>query len=204
MKLRVGRTAESNDLAVFDDDHDAALPVLVIGPYSDTSEAARWAHWYVSKRMMPDDTTDWPLKGKLECYFSNYQEDSDDDFTAVLYVISGEPVGTLGWNGEEWWFYGLEFDLSTAVMDHGEDYDEAGMPSAWNTFVNVDPEALPRHREEKAEILQKPAVIQSALLAERQGRLKAFRDETLSIAHERGKMEARRVWRRRHPGLQSV
>lgn len=135
----------------------------------------QWAEWYVSRRNMPDDTVPWPLTGLYA--FENREGD------AALFVHDGEPVGTLGWNGLEWWFYPLTFDLSTE-----------GEP----LHIDVDYDQRRRFAEEREEVVAAPAGgVRDARTAELNARIRLHRDETRELALMRARLEAKRVWRRR-------
>jgi hypothetical protein len=90
-----------------------------------TDQARQWAEWYVSKRNMPSDTTDWPLPG-LQVF-----DVSGGD--AALFVVGGEPVGTIGWNGVEWWWYGLSWELQNEGEPVYIDVDPSSARRSWTS-----------------------------------------------------------------------
>jgi hypothetical protein len=95
----------------------------------------------------------------------------------------GEPVGTLGWNGLEWWFYPLTFDLSAE-----------GEP----LHIDVDYEQRRRFAEEREAVATAPeGGVRDARMAELDARIRLHRDETRELALMRARLEAKRAWRRR-------
>lgn len=135
----------------------------------------QWADWYVSKRNMPEDTVDYPVQGGMRF------DSRDGD--ASLYVINGEPVGTLGWNGLEWWFYGLSFEL-----------ENEGEP----VFIDVDDAQRQAFNEQRAAVATMPeGALRDTAQAEYDGRVRLHRDETRELAQMRARMEAKRVYRNR-------
>lgn len=139
--------------------------------------ARQWGEWYVSTRNMPDDTAPWILDGLRT--FSSLDGD------AHLFVYNGEPVGTMGWNGMEWWFYGLTWDLQSTE----------GEP----VHIDVDAEQRAAFTEQREFCAAMPeGAARDTAFAELAGRTKLHRDETRDLAMTRAKLEARRTHRRRH------
>jgi hypothetical protein len=140
-----------------------------------TEQARQWAEWYVSKRNMPSDTTDWPLPG-LQVF-----DVSGGD--AALYVVGGEPVGTIGWNGVEWWWYGLSWELQSE-----------GEP----VHIDVDPKQREAFVDERAGVAGAPeGGVRDARRAELDARIRRHRDETRDLAYMRAKLEAQKTARKR-------
>lgn len=78
--------------------------VLVVGK---VDRAAQYASWYADTCSERPPLRPWPIAGLEEWpseWASGYAH-------SVLYTYNGTPVGTLGWNGREWWFYGLDWEL---------------------------------------------------------------------------------------------
>lgn len=144
-----------------------------VGP---DDRARQWAEWYVSKRNMPADTTDWPLPGLTDF--------ATNDGDAHLFVCHGEPVGTLGWNGLEWWFYGLTFEIDLTDDDP--------------LHIDVDAEQRAAFASEREEIVQAPeGTVRDTRTVELDARIKYHRDETRELAKLRARLEANRIWRER-------
>lgn len=136
----------------------------------------QWAEWYCSTRNAPGDTAEWPPDG-LRIFNSL-------DGDAHLFVMNGEPVGTVGWNGVEWWWYSLGFNLR----------DVEGEP----VHIDVDGEqrrAFVQQRQDAATMPEGGA--RDVAHAELEGRVKLHRDETRDLALTRARLEAKRAWRRR-------
>lgn len=167
--LRVGQ--HEGEWAVFDDEVDALLPRLMVG---NDHLSEQWAHWWISYCTAPGDTPPWIEEGLRA--FTNRDR-------SVLYVFNGEPVGTLGWNGAEWWFYGLESDGSSSEFAP--------------LYIDVDDEARQRYEGERQQIAASDPSIQPTLQTELEGRMRIVRDETYELAHLRAMFEAKKRWRLR-------
>lgn len=168
-RLRVGQ--HEGEWAVFDDDVDALLPRLMVG---NDHLGEQWAHWWVSYCTVPGDTPPWIEEGLRA--FTNRDR-------SVLYTYNGEPVGTLGWNGAEWWFYGLESDGSSTEFAP--------------LYIDVDDEARQRYQGERQQIAASDPSIRPTLQSELDGRMRIVRDETYELAHLRAEFEAKKRWRLR-------
>lgn len=169
MRLRVGQ--HDGEWAIFDDDVDHVLPDLRVG---NDHLAEQWAHWWVSVRTMPDDTPRW-IEDGLRAFT---QKDR-----SVLYVYDGIPVGTLGWNGREWFFWPI---LTDGELEFGSE-----------VFIEVDQQAREQAVRDQQAVAVADESVRQTLQAELNGRLRMLRDETYELAHLRAMFEAKKVWRRR-------
>jgi hypothetical protein len=115
-------------------------------------------------------------------------ENRDGD--AALFVVGGEPVGTIGWNGLEWWWYPLSWEL----QNEGEP-----------VYIDVDPEQRPPLRGRARSGRDAPeGGVRDARQAELDARIRLHRDETRELAYMRAKLEAKRERReRRYSGRSS-
>lgn len=141
---------------------------LVVGP---GPVAQQWTAWYADM-LAQKQTVAWPTAG-LRVFKSAWRD-------AMLFTWNGLPVGTIGWNGAEWWWYNLE---------------HWGHTYGTGAHVEVSPdERLKFHREQQA-IALRPEHERVVLEAELRGRREAFRDESYSLVQLWGQARATRVGR---------
>lgn len=133
--------------------------------------AQQWTAWYADV-LMQQQSVAWPLGG-LQVFKS-----TDDE--AMLFLWNGLPVGTIGWNGGEWWWHNLEH--------WGHQY---------GTSIHIEVSLTERRQfqVEHEAIATQPEHLRSALHAELAGRRRAFRDETCDLAELWGKARAMKVGR---------
>lgn len=106
-----------------------------------------------------------------------------DDDSAWVIALDAPPsdpvkVGTLGWNGSQWFFWRLTQD-GEVIMDGGY-------------FIDVDPEQDDAFRKEAFEIARLDESIRTVRELELQGRRTMFRDDSRDLASIGARVEARR------------
>ncbi len=147
-------------------------PCLVVGTPCDQAEM--WAAWYAEHLCETGDgPPPWPYAG-LQFF------DSPD---LLLFIFDGLPVGRAQWDGQRiaWVWNCLECS--------GRPYDQDDIP--------VDPEQVSSFLRERERIALKLGgnddTIVDVLMAELNGRLRLFRDETRELVLMFGRSKARRI-----------
>lgn len=141
--------------------------LLVVGPHDFDRQ---WAAWYVDV-LNRDEVAPWPTQGlRSHAAF-------DSEHPSRLFTWNGLPVGTIGWNGLEWWWY---------TLDHWG--NQFGEPQ----HIDVDPEQRARFVTERESVAKQPETVREVMQAELGGRIRMHRDETADMALMYGKVQARR------------
>ncbi len=140
-------------------------PMLVAGP---TDIDRLWAVWFADV-LNNVDVAPWPPEG-LRVHASTGPN--------WLYTWYGLPVGTVGWNGLEWWWYALD--------NHGATLSRTAV------HIEVDEDQRLAFISQRESVAKAPeGAMQEVLNVELAGRIAIFRDETAELAALYGKMLAR-------------
>lgn len=102
----------------------------------------------------------------------------DEDVAKVL--IGPHEVAELAWVSETWTFFRLD--------------TEGKVVHPVNEWINVDPDEHRQLSEERGKILIRPPEEHAPLIAEREGRVRMFRDDTRDLAVLGAKVKARKWW----------
>lgn len=148
---------------------------LVVGVHT-AGHTFMWASWYTEwlnlggsgRGALTDGPPRWPITG-----LQSFRTDEE-----ILFVYDGLPVGTIGWNGLEWWWYMLSPD--------GNLY---GKPE----HIDVDPDQRQAFQEERQKVALGSETILPVLMAELEGRIRLFRDESRDLVMMFGRSKARRL-----------
>ncbi len=144
---------------------DDGGPLLVVGTQSDMTK--QWAAWYAEfLSNVGDGPPPWPIAG-LQFFHSQDR---------ALFVFDGLPVGQVVWDGTGWQWSSLDqrgarLDLESIEVD----------PDQYATFT----------KERQQNALCDESLI-PVLMAELNGRVALWRDETRDLAFMYGKSRARR------------
>ena len=104
------------------------------------------------------------------------QTDDPDNSPSWIFAWDGEPVGQVTWGVHgEWWWTPLGKKVRESVR------------------IDVDPEQSARFISERQSIARMDETIRDVMLAELEGRLRIFRDETLDMALMYGRAKARSI-----------
>ncbi len=95
----------------------------------------------------------------------------------IVFTFDGLPVGRIHWDHTNW--------VWSCLQPNGEAYDHEP--------INADPEASSAFIQERQRIALKDRSVVAVLMAELDGRLRHFRDETEPMALMYGRSKARRI-----------
>lgn len=97
-----------------------------------------------------------------------------------LFLWDGEPVGSIHWSTDSWIWCLLDGDVVRESVN-----------------IDVDPEQREQFISERQSAAKLDEPIRDVIMAELEGRLRLFRDETLDMAIMYGRARARTIGRYR-------
>lgn len=153
---------------------------LIVGARCD--QTLMWASWFVEGLNVGadgDGPPPWPITG-LQFFGTE---------SAVLFVFDGLPVGRIFWHFTNWAWTSLDTEGTAFNLEP----------------IHADPEQSDSFVKERQKIASQDESVLSVLMAELDGRLRLFRDETRPMALMYGRSRSRRRGlERRSTGREAV